>query len=259
MRDLFEDIFTPLPIDPRESVRKAMGTPLRRRFYRDVGVGKNEEGFAVLLDGRPVRTPARCLLAAPTEPLALALAAEWDAVGEAIEPARMPLTRLANSILDGVAQATAEVRAEIEKYAGADLVFYRADEPEGLVTAQARHWDPIVTWAHEVLGARFILAQGVMFVTQPERALAAVRAALPDDAWRLGALHSATTITGSALIALALLHGRVSAEEAWNAAHVDEDWNMAQWGRDEMVMRRRETRWGEMQAAASVLDALRAS
>ena len=163
----------------------------------------------MLLDGRAVRTPARKPLAAPVLPLAQAIAAEWSAQEKVVDPAAMPLTRLANSIIDGVAPAPAPVADEIEKYLGTDMLFYRASEPDGLVALQRQHWDPVVAWARDALGARFVLAEGVMHVAQPREAIAAVRAKISgtNDAaghWRLGALNVATTITGSALLALAL-------------------------------------------------------
>src|SRR5215471_13194584 len=130
-----------------------MRPPLPRRFYKQAGVEEAEGGFRVVLDTRPVRTPARRFLVAPSCALAQALAAEWDAQGETIDPAAMPLARLANSIIDGVATASAPVAAEIEKYLGSDLLFYRAEGPPGLVDRQARQWDPVLAWAHEALGA----------------------------------------------------------------------------------------------------------
>jgi chaperone required for assembly of F1-ATPase len=165
----------------------------------------------------------------------------------------MPLTRLANAIIDGVADASLPVAAEIAKYLASDLVFYRATSPPGLVERQARHWDPILDWARQALGADFKLGEGVVYVAQPEAALAAARAAIPEEPWRLGAVHAITTLTGSALIALAMARGALSADAAWQAAHVDEDWNMAQWGRDEMAMARRDFRLAEFSAAATVL------
>ena len=141
----------------------------------------------------------------------------------------------------------------MEKYLASDLVCYRASSPRGLVERQARHWDPILDWAREALDADFALGEGVVYVAQPQAALAAARAAIPTDPWRLGAVHAATTLTGSALLALALANGRLTVEEAWQAAHVDEDWNMEQWGRDEAALERRAFRFAEMQAAATVL------
>jgi chaperone required for assembly of F1-ATPase len=165
----------------------------------------------------------------------------------------MPLTRLANAIIDGVADASLPVAAEIAKYLASDLVFYRATSPPGLVERQARHWDPILDWARQALGADFKLGEGVVHVAQPEAALAAARAAIPEEPWRLGAVHAITTLTGSALIALAMARGALSADAAWQAAHVDEDWNMAQWGCDEMAMARRDFRLAEFSTAATVL------
>ena len=201
-----------------------------------------------------MRTPARRALAAPARPLAEALAAEWEAQREVIDPANMPLTRLANTIIDGVADAPAAVAAEIEKYLASDLVLYRAEAPDGLVARQAAAWDPVLAWAREALGARFVPGQGMVFTAQPAEALAAAAAAVPRDPWRLGALHALTTLTGSALIALALARGALSLDAAWTAAHVDEDWNMDFWGRDELALQRRAFRFAEMQAAALVLQ-----
>ena len=253
MRDPADDPEVGQPTDPNAAARRAMRPPLRRRFYETATAQAGEGGFAVRLDGKPVRTPARRLLAAPSQALAVALAAEWQTQAELIDPAMMPLTRLANAIIDGVAAAPHAVAAEVAKYLGSDLVLYRADAPERLVERQARHWDPIVAWAHESLGARFVPADGVVLVRQPEGALAAGAAAIPSDPWRLGAVHSITTLTGSALIALAVAHGRLAAEPAWEAAHVDEDWNMERWGRDALALQRRGFRFAEMRAAATVL------
>jgi chaperone required for assembly of F1-ATPase len=116
-----------------------------------------------------------------------------------------------------------------------------------------QHWDPLVAWARDALGARFVLGEGVMFVAQPDEALAAAARAIPEEAWRLGAINAITTLTGSALIALAMAQGDLSTEDAWTAAHVDEDWNMHQWGRDEQALERRAAREAEMRAAALVL------
>src|SRR6266516_3319142 len=181
MRDLFEEIFANGPLDPIEAARRAMRPQLRRRFYQRGEVDEADGQFRVVLDGRPVKTPARRLLAAPTRALAAALAAEWEAQRDVVDPAKMPLMRLVNSIIDGVADAPVAVVADAEKYLASDLVCYRAEAPEGLVARQAGAWDPILAWAHETLGARFVLAQGMVFAAQPESALAAARAALPRD------------------------------------------------------------------------------
>ena len=214
--------------------------------------------FRVLLDGKPIRTPAKRDLALPTAALAEAIAAEWAAQAAHVDPATMPLTRLANSAIDGVAGREAEVRADIAKYAGSDLVCYRAEGPEGLVERQCRAWDPILEWARETLGARFEVATGIMPVAQPDAGRAAVAEALAHlDAFTLAALHVMTTLMGSALLALGHARGRLSAEAAWAAAHVDEDWQISQWGEDAEAEARRERRWAEMQAASRMLSLLR--
>src|ERR1700722_16567999 len=250
MRELFEN--TP-PDDPIEATRRSARTALRRRFYDKATTVALADGHAVRLDGKPVRTPARRVLAAPTLALAEAIAAEWQAQQDVIDPAKMPLTRLANAIIDGVADAPPPVANETAKNLASDLVCSRAVSPLGLVERQAGHWDPILDWARQGLGAEFKLGEGVVYVAQPEAALAAARAAIPDDPWRLGAVHAITTLTGSALIALAMARGALSADAAWQAAHVDEGWNMSQWGRDEGAMARREFRFAEFLAAATVL------
>ena len=247
------------PANPMEAVRRAMRPTLRRRFYAKAATARVAGGHAVALDGKPARTPAGRVLAAPTLALAQAIAAEWDAQADAIDPGKMPHTRLANAVIDGVSDRPGPVAAEIQRYLASDLVCYRMGEPQGLRERQATHWDPILAWARQSLGAHFVLGEGVVHVAQPEAAFAAARAAIPKDPWRLGAMHAVTTLTGSALIALALSRGRLSAEEAWQAAHVDEDWNMEQWGRDEMALERRAFRFAELNAAAMVLSSLRSA
>jgi chaperone required for assembly of F1-ATPase len=256
MKELFEAYDGEPPLDPQEAARRSLRPRVRRRFYAAASVREEAGGFGVLLDTKPVRTPARRPLAAPKRRIAEALAAEWNAQESVVDPAAMPLTRLANAIIDGVVPAPQPVADEIAKYIASDLVLYRAAAPAGLVARQTQAWDPVLTWAREALGARFICAEGLVFVTQPEPALAAARAAIPREPWRLGALNSVTTLTGSALIALALAAGRLSVEEAWAAAHVDEDWNMQQWGEDNLSLQRRAAHFAEMQAAALVLVAM---
>lgn len=247
--------------DPKDNIaaaaRRGARSSVRRRFYAEaVTAPAGAAGYAVLLDGKPIRTPARRALTAPSPAVALAIAAEWQAQREQINPASMPLTRLANSIIDGVTDHPVPVAAEVAKYLACDLLFYRAAAPAGLVERQRCHWDPILAWADETFGARFELAQGIRHVTQPAEALAAASAAIPNDPWPLGALHVATTLTGSALIALALARRRLEVETAWLAANVDEDWNMEQWGRDELALDRRAFRFAEFQAAATMLHVM---
>ncbi|SRR5579871_2190412 len=255
MRDVFEEIFALESLnraDPRELARRNMRA-LKRRFYQAVTVRAEPGGFAVLLDDRPIKTPARRSLAAPRRPLAEAIAEEWRAQADSIDPAGMPMTRLANTIIDGVAAAHIAVAAEIVKYLGSDLVCYRATAPQSLVARQALHWDPVLAWAKEKLGVDFATVAGVTFRRQPDEAIARAETAIPRDPWRLGAVHAVTTLTGSALIALKLAAGNFSLDEAWTAANVDEDWNIELWGRDELSQQRRAYRFAEMTAAARVL------
>jgi chaperone required for assembly of F1-ATPase len=145
------------------------------------------------------------------------------------------------------------VADEVAKYLGSDLLCYRADAPPGLVARQAQHWDPVIAWAHEKLGARFMLIEGIVFAAQPAETIEAARAAIPTDIWRLAAVASITTLTGSALLALALAQGAIDSEAAWAAAHVDEDFQMSSWGRDDQALERRAFRLADFEAAASVL------
>jgi chaperone required for assembly of F1-ATPase len=246
--------------DPVRRAQIQMQKPLAKRFYKHASVAPADDGgYAVLLDGRPVRTPAKRPLTAPTEKLAALLAAEWDAQTEVIDPGAMPLTRIVNTAIDGVALDHRAVFDDVLRFAGSDLLCYRADGPEGLVKRQNDIWNPVLDWAAHSLGARFILAEGVIHQEQPREAISAYAEGLRAFATPLGlaCLHTITALTGSALLALALAKGRLSAEEAWAAAHVDEDWQIEHWGTDEEAFKRRENRWREMQAAATVLDALK--
>jgi chaperone required for assembly of F1-ATPase len=257
MREFLDDIAKGNPLDPMESARRNMRVSLRKRFYKDVTVESDAEGHHILLDGKALKTPSRRAFAVPTRALADAIAEEWRAQKENIDPLTMPLTRLANTIIDGVMESKAAVSADIRKYLGSDLLCYRADGPEALIARQQEVWDPILGWAREALGARFVLAQGVNFVPQPQEAVNAACQAIPEDPWALGAAHAAMTITGSALIALGLVRGLLTPEQAWNAALVDEDWNAQTWGRDPQVVERNAHRFAELKAAAELLRLLR--
>lgn len=258
MREFIEEIFINQPLDPMVSARQGAKASLRKRFYKQAQVGeKAGEGFPLLLDGKQVMTPARKALVAPVRDLAEAIAKEWEAQVEVIDPFAMPLTRLANVIIDGVSKAPQPIIDEIVQYLGSDLVCYRAETPPGLVERQKAEWDPVLDWARDALGARFILVEGVVFNAQPEEAIAAAAASIPSDAWRLGAVASIMTLTGSALIALAVNAGVIDPAVAWKAAHADEDYQMAQWGLDDMALTRREGRFVEFMAAATVLRSTR--
>ncbi len=240
-----------------EAVQEAQRITLPKRFYQAVSVAARDGGFAVMLDGRPMRTPAKKLLVVPVETLAAALAEEWDAQKTTINPATMPLTRLVNSALDGVAGREAEVAAEIVKYAGGDLLLYRAAGPTALVARQARHWDPVLAWAEGWLGGRFILAEGIMPVSpaaidarqacsQDRRYAdaAARRAARDHDADRLGAAG-----TGARRAAHWCARRRGLRRTSTRIYQIE------LWGTDAEAETRRANRWREMQAASFLITA----
>jgi chaperone required for assembly of F1-ATPase len=258
MRELFDEVAGQSPLDPEEAVRRTQRTPQRKRFYEQAEIVETPDGFAVTLDGKPVRTPSGKPLAAPNREIAEGIAAEWNAQKETINPLTMPMTRLANSVIEGVIGRTEAVSDDAAKYLGSDLLFYRASHPEALVAREAELWDPVLFWAAESLGAHFILAEGIMHVGQPEAAIKATRAAFPGDPWSIAAFHVVTNITGSALLALALLHGARDSDQIWAAAHVDEDWNSEKWGVDAEVAARRAARLVDFKAAAEVLKRMAA-
>ena len=209
-RNLLEKLLTndmdPAAYDPVRMARAAMRPPLPKRFWTEVTVLPVPEGFAVALDGKPTRTPARKMLALPDVAMADAVAEEWRAVGTELDPALMPMTRLANSAIDGVATQIEAVRADAAKYAGSDLLCYRADTPQTLAARQAALWDPLIEWAGEELQARLIVTQGVIFQQQDKDVLEQIAkavAAVPAP-FGLAAFHSITTLTGSVLLALAI-------------------------------------------------------
>lgn len=241
--------------DPVAAAQQAMRNPLPKRFYDRAEALERDGLFQVALDGRTARTPARRPLAVASRAVAEALAAEWQAQGEQIDPARMPLTRLVNSALDGVADQHEAVRAEIVRYAGSDALCYRAGEPEALVERQDRVWNPLIAELEQRIGGRFVMAQGVVFAQQPQSVLDAVArrvAAIPAPVALAGA-HNVMTLTGSTLLTLALAEGLIDADAGWAAAHLDEDYQSEIWGRDEEAAERRAVRRSEYDAAVLLL------
>lgn len=227
--------------------------PPPRRFYTLARCEAGADGYVVLLDGKPALTPGKKRLVLPRQDLAEIVASEWQAQGEFIRALSMPLTRLANAAIDGVTGQETPVRAEIVKYAGSDLICYRADEPDSLVARQAAAWDPILARFHQVLGASFTVQTGIVFARQPPEALQALADAVEAYAGLdLAALHVMTTISGSALIALAVARGWLEVEAAFDAASIDEDWNQERWGADEEAAARRAQRRLDMLAAGRV-------
>jgi chaperone required for assembly of F1-ATPase len=228
-----------------------------KRFYKKVTTAPESERFAVLLDGRPIHTPAKAKLSLPTQKLADAVAEEWRAQAKHIDPSTMKLTKLANSAIDGVRGREAAVLDDLIAFAASDLLCYRADAPEGLIARQTEQWDPVLAWAKQELGALFQLAQGIVHVAQPRASLDTIKERLKGfDAFSLAALHVMTALTGSALLALAVASERFTPDEAWAAAHVDEDWQISQWGADSEAIARRARRWQEFQAACRLLELL---
>jgi chaperone required for assembly of F1-ATPase len=223
---------------------------MSRRFYKMVSIAGEEAPFTIHLDGKAVHTPLKSLLALPGRNLAEAVAAEWRAQNETIDPATMPLTRLANTAIDRVDPNRSRVIDEIVKFAGSDLVCYRASAPERLRERQAAAWDDVLTWAHQALDANLSTASGIVFRDQPPGALAGIRSYLATkSSWELAAIHNLTTLTGSALLALMVAAGAKTGEAAWSAAHVDEDWQNEHWGVDEEAQARRAAHRRDFDAA----------
>lgn len=240
--------------NPMRAAQAGMKPTLPKRFYKEAGVEERDGLFHLTLDGRTAKTPTKQALAVPTRDLAEALAREWAGQGAEIDPGTMPITRIVNSAIDGVVPRREEVVDDLVRYAGSDLVYYRASEPERLARAQEDAWTPVLDWARDEHGARFSLAEGVMHVTQPEASVAAVRRVVEGIAspFALAALHVMTTLSGSVLIALAHAKGPLDVDQAWSAAHVDELFQESVWGEDYEAMERRRRREADFRAASEV-------
>ena len=211
-----------------------------KRFYRDAGVTETPDAFGVALDGKPVSTPAKRPLTVPTRALAVAIAEEWRAQGETIDPRRLPLTRLASIALDLVAPRREAVIAEVAKYAGTDLVCYRAEQPPELAERQRAAWQPLIDWATLCFDAPLAATAGILPVAQLAASLKALETAVAAyDTHRLAALHLATAACGSLVVALALIEGRIDADAAFAAAELDESYEIERWGEDAEQARRR--------------------
>lgn len=220
---------------------------LRRRFYKTATV---TDELGVALDGRPLKTPMKAALQLPTRPLAEAVAEEWAGQGEEINPGGMTFTKLANTAIDRVRPGRARIEAEVSDYANSDLVCYRADRPPELVDRHRKNWDPVVDWARTELDAPFEVTEGVIHKAQAPAAITAHALALKDlNEFELAAYHTIMTLTGSALIAMMLARRATVPEAAWIAAHVDEDYQIEQWGQDSEAQARRAARYGEFMAS----------
>ena len=240
--------------DPVSLARKHARPVRPKRFYEFVTLADTAKGIEIHLDGRPLRTPARAPLRVAVVPIAEAIVAEWQAQLETIDPSSMPVTRISNSAIDAVAPDVEAARLEIVAYAGDDLLCYRAEGPAGLVQRQALGWDPLLSWAATELGARLAVREGILPLKQPPESIAGFAAALEMlDPLALAALHVATTLTGSAILAMSVARGLSTADAAWQAAHIDEDWQAEQWGADPEAIARREQKWRDMNAASFIL------
>lgn len=246
------DAVNPTESDPVKRAQVHSAPQLPKRFYKEAISVEKDNAFYLHLDGRAARTPGKNLLAVKNGAFADGLASEWNAQQEFLNPADMPFTRLANSAIDGVADALDPVADEISNYAKTDQLFYRAGQPDALCTLQRQHWDPLLDYFKTQHQARFILAEGIVHVEQPADSvdrIATVIDAYKADPLSLAGLQVMTSITGSVLIALAAAQGVLSVDAAWDAAHVDEDWNISEWGTDEEAQLRRAFRRGEFEVA----------
>lgn len=230
---------------------------LPKRFYKAAGIRRVDGGFAVTLDDRPTKTPGGVPVVVPFEALAEAIAAEWGGQGDLIDPETMPMLRLVNSALESGEERVPAFRDEVVKYAGNDLLLYRADTPRELVAEQERVWDAALVKIARHFDVGFQPTIGILHQPQPEATLSRLAAAVADETLLpLAALVSITGITGSGLLALALRHHLMTAEEVWIAAHVDEDYNIRLWGEVAEATERRASRRREFDAAVALLGML---
>ena len=230
-----------------------------KRFYREVTLVAADPAWQVALDGRPVRTPGRSPLDLPTAALADAVAAEWAAQGDTLEPATMPLTGFAYAAIDRVTPDVPAFAAGLAAFAETELLCYRADGPASLVARQAAGWDPLLAWARGRYDIDFAVTTGIVHAPQPPATLARIAAAYTAlDPFRLAALHPVVTISGSAVIGLAVAEGRLDAAGAWTAGNLDELWQAEQWGRDPLAAAAEAERQASLAAAVRLLGLLAA-
>ncbi|HEX7200365.1 MAG TPA: ATP12 family protein [Dongiaceae bacterium] len=232
-----------------------------KRFYKETAVDTGDGGHRVLLDGRPMRTPAKAVLVVPTRPLAEAIAAEWDKVPDKadINVTHLPLTRLAATGIDRVTTQRQRVIDDTAKYAGTDMLCYRAGEPESLVKRQQETWQPLLDWAAEHYGARLIATEGLAFVSQPEEAVKKLHDAVAAHSdLGLSALYNLTHISGSLVVALAVAEGHLAADHAFAAAQLDELYQIERWGEDPIATKRHEGIRHDIDASARFLALLEA-
>lgn len=234
-----------------------MTTPAARRFYTHATALDVEGGHGVALDERRLRTPKGAIFIAPTRALAHSIAAEWDAQSENIIPSLMPLTQLAFAAIDHTANKRDEIASALAKYAETDLVSHRAETPEGLVTRQSEKWDPLIAWGHTRFGIRLPVVTGIIAAPISAELLTAFSTEISTlDIFRATAAAQAITLAGSILIGFALIEGQLSAQQAFEAATVDERWSQERWGRDEEAHARLEKQRAEFETIARFVSAL---
>ncbi len=230
-----------------------------KRFWTTAAATAGPDGWGVALDGRPLRTPARAVLLVPGAALAEAIAAEWNSQGEEVDPRRLPLTGFANAAIDRVAPDPAGFARRLAAYAESELIAYRADGPASLLAAQAQAWDRWVEWLAHRYDATLTLTSGVMHVAQPPATLARIGAAFAAfTPFQLAPLDPIVTITGSAVLALAVAAGELDAAAAYDIAHVDARWQEEHWGRDPLAEAAEATRRADLAAAVACLRLLAA-
>ncbi len=230
-----------------------------KRFWSDTVVTDAEGGFQVLLDTRPVRTPAKRLCVLPNRTLADEVAAEWRAQEDRVDPLSMPVTRAASTCLDRVMPELDQVRSIIAAYGENDLLCYRAPHPPELANRQAAGWDPLIAWSARTLKAPLQIISGVMPASQPAESVSALADAVTEHSvWELTALSELVTISGSLVLGLAVTKGKVGAEPAWHLSRIDEEWNIEKWGEDHEAAQQAARRRTDFLAAARLLELLRA-
>ncbi|EJF88953.1 ATP12 family chaperone protein [Bartonella tamiae] len=229
-----------------------------KRFYDNATVVPTDNGFAVLLDGKCVKTPGRKELIVPNQDLATHLSVEFNVQEDFIDPRKMSITRLVNTVIDGVADNREAVEEDILRFLASDLLFYRATSPKELVDRQTKLWDPIIDWFERKWGYHFVLSEGVMHVDQPRDAILTYGRLLRDikSPFIIAALHNITTLSGSALLAMALYDKYITSDEAWKLAHLEEDWTIEHWGEDQEALKMRHNKRKDFDAAVLLLDLL---
>ena len=228
-----------------------------KRFYKQVSLAPEGSGFALRLDGRPVKTPARAGLVLPSAALADAIAQEWSAQGDEIDPRTMPLTGLANAAIDRVAPEPQAFAAALAEYAESDLLCYRAESPDKLVERQSERWDPILAWARQRFDIELATVFGIMHRKQSEAAVQQLaRAVAARGPFELAGLSPLVTVSGSLVIALALAEGAIDLGEAWAAASLDEQWQLETWGEDSEASTALDARRRDFESGARFLDLL---